>query len=204
MSIDFPKGQFELFPGSSAPASKSEKRKGFWLNLTLTLDNLIIMAVVMIMAMVVSFSIGVEKGKKYVRPKPEPEQSDSRAKINRVGQPPVVDRVSESASAVPQPETVIRVMDELANEPQPSVVEEVTEIAQLPAGAYTVQVASFKKENQAREEATALEKKGYEIYVLPKGGYSIVCVGKFNRRNEAQLLSAQLKKRYKDCLIRRL
>lgn len=63
MSIDFPKGQFELFPGSSAPASKSEKRKGFWLNLTLTLDNLIIMAVVMIMAMVVSFSIGVEKGR---------------------------------------------------------------------------------------------------------------------------------------------
>ncbi|MCR4337618.1 MAG: SPOR domain-containing protein, partial [Candidatus Omnitrophica bacterium] len=71
-------------------------------------------------------------------------------------------------------------------------------------GIYTVQVASYKKEDQAKDAAAKLQKKGYESLVLPKGDYSIVCVGRFNKKSEAQNLSRKLKKDYKDCLVRKI
>ncbi|MCK5581683.1 MAG: SPOR domain-containing protein, partial [Candidatus Omnitrophica bacterium] len=69
---------------------------------------------------------------------------------------------------------------------------------------YTVQVASFRKKVYAEKEAMDLKKKGYEIFVVPKGDYSIVCVGKFAYKNEANQMSRKLRKRYKDCLVRSL
>ena len=70
--------------------------------------------------------------------------------------------------------------------------------------AYTVQVASFQKDEYAQKEAMTLKKKGYDIFVVAKGKYSIVCVGKFSRRDEAKVILSRLKKTYKDCMVRRL
>ncbi len=69
---------------------------------------------------------------------------------------------------------------------------------------FTIQVASFKQERDAQKEATILKKKGYDIYVLSKGKHSIVCVGKFARKNAAKQFSNRLKSKYTDCLVRRL
>ena len=69
---------------------------------------------------------------------------------------------------------------------------------------YTIQVASFKSEIYARKEAQDLEKKGHQSLIASKGKHFIVCVGKFVSENEAKIFSGQLKKQYKDCLVRRL
>ena len=69
---------------------------------------------------------------------------------------------------------------------------------------YTIQVASFKTDLNANKEADSLKGKGFETSVLRKGSYSIVCVGKFQRKEEAKQFSRKLRNRYKDCLVRRL
>jgi len=47
-------------------------------------------------------------------------------------------------------------------------------------------------------------RKNHKDFVLPKGSYSIVCVGKFILKNDAARYSRKLKKKYNDCLVRRL
>ncbi len=69
---------------------------------------------------------------------------------------------------------------------------------------YTIQVASFKKEKNAKIEAERLKGIGVDIFVLPKGEYSIVCIGRFLKKADAREFSQKIKDRYKDYLIRRL
>ena len=52
--------------------------------------------------------------------------------------------------------------------------------------------------------AQILQKKGYETVVISKGSYTIVCVGKFTHKNKAQLFAKDLRKKYKDLLVRSL
>jgi len=49
-----------------------------------------------------------------------------------------------------------------------------------------------------------LKKKGYEIFIVQKGSYLVVCAGKFFEHDEAEGFSTKLKNKYKDCLVRRL
>lgn len=69
---------------------------------------------------------------------------------------------------------------------------------------YTIQLASYGSELPAKKEAETLKKKGFLPAVLPKGKHMIICVGNFVNQQTAQPLLAQLRKRYKDCFIRRL
>ena len=69
---------------------------------------------------------------------------------------------------------------------------------------YTIQVASFKQEKEAQDLAKKLETKGHKTFVLPKGAYLIVCVGRFAGKNEAESYSGKIKDRYSDYVIRRL
>jgi len=70
--------------------------------------------------------------------------------------------------------------------------------------AYTVQVASYANVREAQRQAGVFRSQGIEALVLPKGKYVIVCVGRFSARQEAEAASVNLRKRFKDCLIRSL
>ena len=62
-----------------------------------------------------------------------------------------------------------------------------------------------RRVRRAKKEAENLEERmEYDIFVLPKGKYSIVCVGKFPQEDRAKVILNKLRKRYKDCLVRRL
>lgn len=76
--------------------------------------------------------------------------------------------------------------------------------AVIDAQGYTIQVASYKVRPLAQKEAQALKKKGYSSLLLAKNGYTILCVGNFSEREKAMPLLSELKKHYRDCLIRRL
>lgn len=69
---------------------------------------------------------------------------------------------------------------------------------------FTIQLASYKAELAAKKEADALKKKGFSPLVLSKGKYSVLCVGNFSEREKAKTMLSQFKKRYRDCILRKL
>ncbi|MBM3246815.1 MAG: SPOR domain-containing protein [Candidatus Omnitrophica bacterium] len=76
--------------------------------------------------------------------------------------------------------------------------------AESSQNAYTIQLASYQSKAAAQKEAEGLKRKGLAAVILPKGKYTVVCVGSFNDKERARPLLTELKKRYQDCFIRRL
>lgn len=69
---------------------------------------------------------------------------------------------------------------------------------------YIIQLASYKTRTYAEKEAELLRKKGLSPLILNKGSYIVLYVGNLPSKKTAQSLLSELKKRYKDCYIRRL
>ena len=69
---------------------------------------------------------------------------------------------------------------------------------------YTIQLATFKNKQLALREVQLLLKEGLTPMVFAKGGYIILCVGKFSNQEGAQPLLIQLQRTYAGCRIRRL
>ena len=196
--------QFELFPRDSGQSSLKKKGSRFFLtSMTLSLENLVVLGVVLIMFMVISFSLGVERGAKItnnkeIDPKEAPQitiaKNDQKFTLENTDltKADIIGTVSVQVPAQ---------NDAYIPTEAPEAVSSRQEIREK---LYTVQVASFKKEEYAQKEAKDLEAKGYEIFVIPKGEYSVVCVGKFQEENQARRFSSKLRSKYKDCLIRSL
>ena len=79
-----------------------------------------------------------------------------------------------------------------------------TIIKETNQNVFTIQIASFKLKKNAQIEAEKLNGMGEDVFVLSKGDYLIVCVGRFKKREEAKTFSEKVKSRYSDFLIRRL
>ena len=216
MNINFKQTQFELFPASAGPDThRAYKPRYLFSNLTLSLENLVIVGIFVLMGGVVSFSLGVEKGKRLSRLNVETQGSHAVAAavletgLNSRDAAKTTNGLSSSSlkSGVKTQETPKKTTTKIIN-PAPTPPSRTQEPAdaspEILNEGYTIQVASFKSLKYAQQEAADLKKRGYDIIVLPKKGYSIVCVGKFSHKDEAKVLISRLKKTYKDCLIRRL
>lgn len=82
--------------------------------------------------------------------------------------------------------------------------KEVSLPAQIRSQGYVIQLASYKARRSAQQEAEILKKKGLSPLILAKGNYMVLCVGNFSSREIAQPLLTELKRKYRDCYIRRL
>ncbi len=94
-----------------------------------------------------------------------------------------------------------------ANEPkETAVIKAGTKVEPLPLEkqGYMIQLASYKTKTHAQKEVDLLKKNGFSPLVLTKGSYAVLYVGNLSNKKTAQSLLAELKKRYKDCYIRRL
>ena len=69
---------------------------------------------------------------------------------------------------------------------------------------YTIQVATFKNKQLALRQVQLLLKEGLTPMAFAKGGYIILCIGKFSNQESAQPLLIQLQRTYAGCRIRRL
>lgn len=69
---------------------------------------------------------------------------------------------------------------------------------------YTIQVASISRNKNVKSELASLRNKGYTAFSLVKGKYTVICVGKFEEKEDAKVKLQKLKTRYPDCQIRRL
>ena len=198
MNLNYKQSQFELFPGASASHHQAARPQFFLSQFTLSLENMIIAGIFILMGVVFSFSVGVERGKKIAL-----ANSFKNVYSNVLSIP------KEKAVAAPAAKTsTLKTLNQAPAAipvPQESNTYEVQPpAAPVETGSYTIQVASFKQLEFAQQEAEGLRKKGYEIFVLPKGNYSIVCVGKFLRKDDAGVTQTRLKKTYKDSMLRRL
>jgi len=203
MNTDFrdSRSQFEFFPKSQTTIQNQARPRYLLKDFTLSLENAIVASIMMVMAAVVFFSFGVEHGKQVSQYAAAPQEikldvhkkndilSPSSNPKNTIFAIPMTTAPKAGSSTV---------VDEIpaANKP---IIEVKPDISQ----PYTIQVASFKQQKYAKQEASLLEKIGYEAYVLLKGSHSIVCVGKFSNKNEAERISKKLKQKYNDCLVRR-
>jgi len=171
-------GQLELFSHSTDSSQKKKGIRTFFHNhISLNVEHIIVLSVVVLMVMIFSFSLGVEKGKRITNSYQDDESVQ------------VIEKQIEKV--VP----VVEVKEETYEE-QVLPAEEIFE--------YTIQVASFQKQASVEQEAKRLEKKGYETIVIPKGKWIILCVGKFRNKQDAEVLHRELRKKYGDCIIRKI
>jgi len=207
--------QFELFPGTPQHPVKRSKTTFLKARLSLSLENVVILGVLMVISMVASFSIGVERGRQVTGTGTVKRAAAVRAVdtgVPRAQQPVRSPEKPRDKKALEKSRERPQIEFTRASVPLTGVVEglvkgrvdHLNSLADEKAKMYTIQVASFQKDKYAQKEAKNLKKKGYDIFVIPKGKHSIVCVGKFSERREAQAFSSKLRKKYKDCIIRSL
>ncbi len=203
MNINYKQPQFELFPGSSAQAEDASRPRFLLANLTLSVENLVVLSILGIMVAVFAYSLGVERGKHLMASQARPTSlaatvSDPQAVVVQQATVTAVTTTARQIPAAGKPVSAVP-----ANV-KPAVASAV--VAQKPivpsAFKYTIQVASYGDVKFAQKAAIDLNKNGFETLVMQKGKYAILCVGKFNQKNEAMSVISKLKSKYKDCLVR--
>lgn len=202
--------QFELFPASHGQAHAWGKFPNVYKNLTLPLENIIFLSIVLIMLIVLSFSFGVERGKNLVKNTvPVKTVVQPAQAVQRTPAPNTVNGVRPINSGVnsgnlPMKTNLIPNQKPVQPTPVRAVIQQPVIEQKIIVSPYTIQVASFAQEKYAKEEAKKLQIHGLETFVLNKGKYSIVCIGKFGAKEETKGILRRLKGTYKDLIVRRL
>jgi len=191
--------QFELFPGVPKSGPETGRPAHITKDLTLALENIIVLCIIFVMSLVLFFSFGVEKGKWVANISDEDHliQRHEKVALDPAGSDTKAKQGGKAVVPVDIPEDLIEVSDLAFGGPR-KINDEQKEL-------FTVQVASFKLRKNAQREADRLKGNGHQdAFVLPKGSYTIVCIGKFSQRAQAKEFSSRLPSRYNDSLVRRL
>lgn len=171
--------QVEFF-GDLSGMAKKPKKKRFILGkiaLTLSYENLMILAIGLIMMFIVCYSLGVEKGRQLVKINTEVIETE-QLKIEETPK-----------SKAPQP---------LQKRPRVRVAQTQ---GQPKPPAY-IQVATFRTDKYAKKEMRRLKNKGYQSFLVLRGGFREVCVGGYRDKDQAREALQELKKMYADCFLR--
>jgi hypothetical protein len=190
--------QFELFPNSGSPERDTPRQPFIIKDLTLSAENTIVLSIIFIVVLVVFFSIGVERGKRLARVPAAVSGEVAAVEAGTNAAEVIYQGINApGVSAFGQGEFPKAAVEEAATEKR-----EVLEVPIDEEYRYTIQVASFKSLQYAMKEAKALESKGHETFVMPKGEHQIVCIGKFAAQGDARQYARKIKDRYQDYLIR--
>jgi hypothetical protein len=198
--------QLDLFNKAGEAESSGSRLSGTFLSYIRTYERLVLMFIGIVITGVVCFCVGVEKGKRIAltqtninldiasRSTPVSPAANAPAAAAQPART-VPQPVKQPALAVPadQPVTSVKAMPQT-----------VPQSAQQPAGAFTIQVATFSGKTTAVQEISDLKKQGLLPMLRQSGKYTILCVGSFPDQATARSLLTQLKRKYRDCYIRRL
>jgi hypothetical protein len=208
MNINYKEAQFEFFPGAAGSSDEARRPHFMAARFNLSIENLVIFSIVSIMVIVFSFSLGVEKGKRISLSGSEPQigidrTTDPVSKSSSSGTGLSAASIDGLKSAVTDP---LPVQVKAGGTEGKIVTAEAAPqgLVAKSTGGYTVQVASYKSGKKAEKEAQALLKKGYKAFVLSKGQHVVLCVGNFQKREEAGIYGKKLKSNYQDFVVRRL
>jgi hypothetical protein len=221
--------QLELFHKTGDEESQAQRLSGTFLSYIRTYERLVLMLIGIVITGVVCFCIGVEKGKHIALSRINSDMDIAYRSPAAVGVPPragagavqVPPRAGAGAVQVPPRAntplsgTAVQVTAPgqaggQAVRPPVSVPVKVNQpvtVAQtgLPQGrGYTIQIASYAGTMSAQQEVATLKKQGLLPVLRSSGKYTVLCVGNFPDQATAKSLLTQLKRKYRDCYIRRL
>ncbi len=209
MNINYKEYQTDFFSQVEGKGAEPVRPRYMAAQISLSLENLVILAIAAIMVVIFSFSVGIERGRRAALVSPDPSVSDgasmtatSTSKVNKALEK---DDAKKLQADVPKMKPVTGASQAVAKA-EPKAGTKSSAVSKAPvSGAFTVQVASYKTQKPAQREADKLKEKGFKnVYVLPKGAYTIVCVGNFQSKADASDVQRQLKSRYQDFVVRRL
>lgn len=180
--------QLELFSEEKGEVRQGARHPGIpFLNYAKAYEKSILLIIGIIITGLISFSLGVEKGKKI-------SMSRFNSRFDVVSAPPqpvLLNAKQEVAAGESRAREAVRSEEK----PQPKFLERQ---------GYVIQLASYKNRSFAEREVVSLKKNGFSASVMPKGGFTLLLVGNIPNKETALSMLAQLKKRYRDCYIRRL
>ena len=209
MNINYKEAQFEFFPNTASAPDETKRPHIMAARFNLTIENLVIFSIVSIMVVIFTFSIGVERGKRLALRDAAALALDPKTVV-ATGDPaespaPVVavNPLTKVMAGVVKSKTADATVAAVKGS-TPSPVLQPQDALKGQSGGYTVQVASYKSEKSAQREALALQKKGLKAFTLPKGQHVVLCVGNFQKREEASTYGKKLKSNYQDYVVRRL
>ncbi len=180
--------QKELFE-DFADREKARQPKGIFRKkpkfaITVYPEHIVFTAIGFIILSAVIFSMGVEKGKSL---KPAvlagPESPEAKKAIDAG----LRESFTQHEENPVKEDTVL---------PQPK--------ENMVLSGFTVQVASYTKKDTAQSYAGQLQAQGYDAFTLHRGNHHIICIGKFNDRHAAESEMKKLRKKYHDCLVRKI
>jgi cell division septation protein DedD len=192
MKINYKESQIDFFVQPETAAAVPPRYMAA--QVSLSLENLVILAIAAIMLVIFSFSVGLERGKRAALAAPATTAGE-------------VTVAASAAPVVPAPQVAPAVVKAVKAPVKENLKKTPAEAspAATSGASYTLQVASYRTSLPAQREADKLKAKGFkDVHVIPKGAYMIVCVGSFGRKEDASGVKRQLKSRYQDFVVRRL
>ena len=205
--------QLHLFANDDHDTGKASRR-----SIILPLDTTVLVSVVILLLFILAFSLGVEKGRKIAYKNIEGERQILLAQHDSAAQEAEIDSLINEAPVKPvilpaviprqsaismkpalQPASIIPF---LAKKTMPSTVL-VSENA-ADSKKYAIQLASYANKEPAQVEAKKLEQNGYSVQLAQKGKFIVILVGDYHNENDAKNSMQSLKKRYKDCILKKL
>jgi len=210
MNINYRESQIDFLSHVGGKAEASVSPRYMAAQVSLSLENLVIFAIVAIMVVIFSFSLGIERGKGVAMNGDQVPSSDARSAVTVSRGAVKIEKATGKMEAkefeadtqkikpaMPVAQSVVKT--------KAIAKPAVTTAKSAGAGPYTLQVASYKGIKSAQREADKLKQKGFDdVYVLPKGTYTIVCVGNFQNKEDASGMKRQLNNRYQGSVVRRL
>ncbi len=188
--------QPELFSGLEKKHKKTSFRKRLFpvnksLAVSISYDALIVVIITLLMINLVSFVCGIERGKNLTKINNNKSDLKLRAKAKSLKKTIVPKNNTRKGQTQIIPEQKIKVGQ---NNPPNSATRDKK---------YTIQLVTYSKEGLAKIEVDRLKANGFKSFLLKKGKYFVVYSGIYNTRKGALKKVNHLKKRYKDCLVRR-
>jgi hypothetical protein len=190
--------QLELFSQGKDYSEKCAKRSESFFSYMRNYEKQIILLICFLATALVSFALGIEKGKKIATLKPADNRFDTAKKIDDLA----IEKLVKIQPVLPANPVTTKEVAGSIDLTKPTLSGQLK--ASIPIGSYTIQVASYRTKGAAEKEGQFLRKKGFSPLVLYKGNFSIVCVGNFTNKKEAESFLSKLKGQYRDCYIRRL
>ena len=76
-------------------------------------------------------------------------------------------------------------------------------VTQNLAKPYTIQLATYKKQDLAEKEVAALRRAGFFSFIITSGDYYVVCAGQYENKDGASKDLKFFGSKYKGCYLRR-
>lgn len=192
--------------------------------LKIPIEYTIIIAIGVLVVVIIAYAIGVERGKRISSEKVSSALSqleEERAAIleqekgllieeEKPGEVEEVTDISslEREEEIPAPESTADpyegMREDYVGAPPGFMAEKETPPPTVSGSSYIIQLASFKDEAFAKEEAKKLVWKGVEAHVAKKGDWYQVYSAGYNTIDEARKAKEQLIEDYTDCYIRKV